>query len=376
MRIGIDCRLPTYRMGGISQYILHLLPALAEADSVNRFIAFHSRKESRSFLPTGAGNWQRRNLWTPCHHKFERWTLAAELVPSGLDVLHSPDFIPPRGGAARRVITIHDLNFIHFPELLTDESRRYYGDQIGWAAREADAISADSEATRRDIIENLGVSANKVKTVYLAANPRFLEQASSESVFSTLERFELPHGFFLAVGTLEPRKNLPYLLRVYARLRAEKGILDPLVLVGRKGWNYSEIFRTIETLGLGASVRHLEAVSDEALHHLYHAACALATPSLYEGFGLPALEAQHCGCPVVVSNRGSLPEIVGNRGLILDLENEDEWVDTLARVRDDLEFRGEVIDYGRQQARQFSWSKTAQQTLTLYLDSTDPALGS
>jgi glycosyltransferase involved in cell wall biosynthesis len=373
MRIGIDCRLPTYRMGGISQYILNLIPALAELDQENEYLVFHSRKEQGSFLPPGNINWRRRSLWTPPHNRFERLTLPVELLPHGLDLFHSPDFIPPKSGAARRVITVHDLNFIYYPQLLTDESRRYYLDQIQWAVDTADAISADSHATRNDIIEKLNVSPQKVVAIHLAASPLFTRTPAEVQVEMSLRRFGLDRGFYLSVGTLEPRKNFPMLLRVYARLRAEKNVEVPLVLVGRKGWLYEDIFTTIDDLNLSPYVIHFDAVSDEELHHLYHAAGVLVTPSLYEGFGLPALEAQHCGCPVVVSDRGSLPEIVGPEGLNLDLTNEDIWVDTLALLNTDKEFRARVVAAGREQAQLFQWPETARQTLALYFGQAYPA---
>ncbi|MFN2138348.1 MAG: glycosyltransferase family 4 protein [Candidatus Promineifilaceae bacterium] len=366
MLIGIDCRLPTYRMGGISQYILHLLPALAAIDDKNQFIVYQSRREERDFVPEDAARWRRRNLWTPCHHRLERYTLAAEMARDGLAVLHSPDFIPPATGHTRRVITIHDLNFLHFPELLTDESRRYYAGQIKWAVATADAIAADSYATRRDVMELLGVAPEKVKAIHLAANPLYTQAPEPAQVARTLKHLGLPEGFLLSVGTLEPRKNLPMLVRIYARLRREHGIKVPLVLVGRKGWLYEEIFAAIEQYGLSQNVVHIEGATDEVLRNLYHAASALLTPSLYEGFGLPALEAQHSGCAAIVSDRGSLPEIVGSDGLILPLEDEDAWVNTTWLVLMDKEFAAQAVEVGYTQCRQFSWTKTAQSTLALY----------
>ena len=353
-------------MGGISQSILHLLPALATLDDESEYYLFHSRKEARSFVPILAEHFVRRNLWTPCHHRLERYTLAAELSPYGLDVFHSPDFIPPVSGARRRIITIHDLNFMYYPQFLTAESRRYYLDQIEWASSDANHIVVDSHATRSDVIELLAVPPEKVTTVYLAANPLYEQAYTTTAVDETLRKYNLPHGFILFVGTLEPRKNLPMLIQAYAHLLHDYGVDVPLILVGSKGWIFDEIFTTIESLNLTKYVRHLAGVFDEELAHLYHAAGVLVTPSFYEGFGLPALEAQHCGCPVVVSNRGSLPEIVGSEGLMLDPEDTAVWVEALNLVLTDSHKRNTMIEIGQTQAKKFSWRKTARDTLAVY----------
>jgi glycosyltransferase involved in cell wall biosynthesis len=305
-------------------------------------------------------------LWTPCHHRLERWALAIELLPRRLDVFHSPDFIPPAFGAKRRVITVHDLNFLYFPHYLTAESRRYYVDQISWAVRVADQIIADSKHTRCDLIERLQVPAGKVTTIYLAANPIYTTVPSAAAVGATLARYNLPRDFILFVGTLEPRKNIPTLLRSYAQVRATAGIDVPLVLVGGEGWLYEEVFHSVEKLKLGEHVRHLRGLADEQLVHLYHAAALLALPSHYEGFGLPPLEAMHCGCPVVVSNRGSLPEIVGSAGMVLDAEDVEAWAEALVRLMGDAGLRERMAKAGHEQAQRFTWRATAQATLRLY----------
>jgi glycosyltransferase involved in cell wall biosynthesis len=353
-------------MGGISQYVLHLLPALAAKDDKNKYVILHSARDGRSYLPPHALNFQRRNLWTPCHNRWERWALSAELLRWRLDVLHSPDFIPPQRGAKHHVITVHDLNFIYYPQFLTPESRRYYLDQIKWAVARADHISVDSHATRRDVIELLRVSPDKITTIHLAANPIYAQPFAATSVHQTLAQYNLPQGYILFVGTLEPRKNLPLLIRAYGRLRQETAVDVPLVLVGGKGWIYDEIFATIEALGLRDHVRHLSGIFNEQLAHLYHGAGVLVTPSFYEGFGLPALEAQHCDSPVIVSNRGSLPEIVGEAGWKLDPDDENAWVEGLYHVLTDTHKRRKLIDNGRRQVAKFTWQKTAQMTLQMY----------
>jgi glycosyltransferase involved in cell wall biosynthesis len=258
------------------------------------------------------------------------------------------------------------LNFIYFPEFLTAESRRYYLGQIEWAVRRADHISADSQQTRQDLIERLFVPPEKVTAVHLAANPVYSQSLTAEAVANTLTAFDLPAGFLLFVGTLEPRKNVPLLLEAYKILLAE-GITDlPLVLVGRKGWLFDEIFERIGRLGLEERVRHLSGVDDERLARLYSAAGLLALPSYYEGFGLPPLEAMHCGCPVVVSDRGSLPEIVGQAGIVLPPDSAEEWAAAMAQVLTDGEKREAMKTAGYAQAKKFNWETAAEQTLEIY----------
>ena len=366
MHIGIDCRLPTYRMGGISQYTIHLVAALAELETGDEYTVFHSRREKRDFRSSAGDNFSRSNLWTPCHHRLERYALGWEVARHRLDVLHSPDFIPPSFGARRRVITVHDLNFIHYPEFLTSESHRYYTNQIEWAVAAADHIIADSAATRLDLIDLLGVSPTKITTIHLAASPVYSAAFSPEEIRATAQAFGTGEGFILGVGTLEPRKNWPMLIRAYARLRREFGIGVPLVLVGGKGWIYEEIFQTIARLGLEPHVLHLSGVSDVQLAHLYRAAGLLAFPSFTEGFGLPALEAMHAGCPVVVSNQGSLPEVVGDAAVKLEPTDLDGWVEALAKVLNERDYAEALSRAGIEQAKNFTWRKTAEATSAIY----------
>ncbi len=188
-------------------------------------------------------------------------------------------------------------------------------------------------------------------------------------VTATAAELGVGRGFILAVGTLEPRKNLPLLLRAYHRLRTAAGLRVPLVLVGGKGWMYDEVFHTIDALGLGDHVRHLTGINDTQLAHLYRAAGALAFPSHYEGFGLPALEALHAGCPVVASDRGSLPEVVGEAGVLLPPDDIDAWCEALEQVLTDAEVSDRLRRAGPAQAAHFSWRKTAEATLALYRQS-------
>ena len=214
MRLGIDARLTHYTHGGISFYTRQLAARLPALDPTNDYVIFHSRKAGEP-LPTPA-NARRANCWTPAHHRFERLALGAELLPYRLNLLHSPDFIPPHG-PFRSVITLHDLTFLHYPQFLTADSRRYYNDQIRGAVKRADAILTDSDATRADVLGLLGVAADKAVTVHLAPDPIFCPQPA-DSVESVLTRLKLPKPYLLFVGTFEPRKNVPGLLTAYTML--------------------------------------------------------------------------------------------------------------------------------------------------------------
>jgi glycosyltransferase involved in cell wall biosynthesis len=284
------------------------------------------------------------------------------LLPHRLDLLHSPDFIPPALGAGRTVITVHDLNFIHFPQFLTTDSLRYYAGQIEWAVNRADHILADSNQTRADLRGLLNVPAGKVTTVHLAADERF----RPVSDLTALDRYGLSPGYILFVGTLEPRKNIPTLLRSYRSL-LDRAVTDvPLVLVGRRGWLAEGVFDTLESLRLDR-VRILDDVAGlESLIQLYNGARLLVIPSFYEGFGLPVLEAMACHTPVVASDRGSLPEIVGDAGLLVNPEDPDELAAAIERLLSDEPLRAALIEKGRLQAARFTWEKCVQQTLQVY----------
>lgn len=368
MRIGIDARLPAYQMGGISRYTIHLVNALADLDDNNEYVVFDSRKVTSDHFPD-TQKLTRRALFTPCHHRFERVLLSVELLPDKLDVFHSPDFIPPLRGARRHVITVHDLNFLHYPQFLTEDSRRYYAEQIAWAVSHADHIIADSEHTREDLISLLPLSPSKVTAIHLAADPLFAEtvsRATSEAIAKTRATYALECDFLLFVGTIEPRKNLTMLVEAYDRARREYGLVQDLILVGQKGWLYEPVFELIDRLGLNECVRHVTGVGDIELAHLYLSASCLVLPSHYEGFGLPALEAMHCRCPVLSSDRASLPEVVGDGGVLLPADDVGLWASKLAEISQDTQLREQLIRAGLKQAQQFSWRETALKTRSIY----------
>jgi glycosyltransferase involved in cell wall biosynthesis len=361
-RIGIDARLTYYRRGGITEYIEALIRELPALDTDNQYFILHSRKDARNLA--AQPNQRRVICWTPAHHRIERLALGVETLPLRLDLLHSPDFIPPRG-LHRSAVTIHDLTFLHYPDFLTPESRRYYNDQIHAAVARADHIMTDSEATRRDVIDMLNVLPEKVTTVLLGISEHF-HPATDSQMEAFIAQHNLTLGFILFVGTFEPRKNLAGLLRAYAQLRADLRDAPPFVIAGRRGWLDESIYELAASLKLGPHLRWLEDVPYTDLPALYSAASVLCLPSFYEGFGFPPLEAMACGTPAIVADRASLPEVVGEAGLLIDPERPASIADALCRVLTTSELAADLRARGFARAAEFQWRRTAQQVLTTY----------
>ena len=239
MQVGIDARLVYYHPAGISRYCLQLLRALASIDKEDDFVVFQSRHAPEPLVDQS--NFTPRLLWTPSHHRLEQQLLSLELRFSNkIDVLHSPDFIPPLRRRCRSIITIHDLNFLLYPQFLTKSSARYYG-QIDQAVRHTDHIIAVSESTRRDIVRLLGVPEQMITVIYEAPR-RFFHLLPDVDLRPRLrKRFGLKRDFILFVGTIEPRKNVPTLLSAFQQVIDHYHPDIDLVLAGSKGWLTDEI---------------------------------------------------------------------------------------------------------------------------------------
>lgn len=362
MRIGIDARLVYYTQAGIGQYILRLIEALAKIDREDEFIILQSRKDET--IVTSQANFRRRSLWTPSHHRLEQWTLPLEIGMTGLDLLHSPDFIPPFHRNYSSVITIHDLAFLLYPHFVTRESARYYG-QIDRAVQSADHIIAVSESTKWDTIHLLGVPEDKITVIYEAANPVFRPIDDQEKLNQIRAKYGIWGDFILFVSTIEPRKNLPNLLRAFQQFLGGYDDGLKLVVVGRHGWLFEEVSAILEELDLEEVIFTGKASAKDLLF-LYNAGQGLVYPSLYEGFGLPPLEAMACGTPVVTSNVSSLPEVVGDAALMVDPEDISGLAKAIGRVLTDEALRKDLIERGFKQAKLFSWERTAKETLALY----------
>ena len=363
MRIGIDARLVQYSQAGISQYTLRLLQEFATLAQDDQFVVLQSRKQQGRLVDHS--NFQVRSFWTPPHHRLEQLLLPFEIATIDLDVLHSPDFIPPFKRNCKSVITIHDLNFLLYPHFLTPESASYYG-QIDQAVRNCDHIIAVSDSTKRDIIRLTGAAETKITVIYEAANPIYRPIKDEEFLRPIRSRLGIGGRFILFVSTIEPRKNVPTLLMAYKQLVESYHAEADLVLAGEKGWLADEVFALVDKLGLRERVRFLGRVAPEDLLGLYNAARLLVHPAFYEGFGLTPLEAMACGTPVVVSNTSSLPEVVGDAALLVDPTDVDGMTVAMWRLLSDNALCEQMVEKGLKRARQFNWRKAALETLDIY----------
>jgi len=365
MRIGVDARLLYYQRAGISTYIRGLLGGLAAVAGDEQLVILRSHRDGELAVRRPGTTVSR--LWTPCHHRYEQWLLPIELSLRQLDVLHSPDFIPPFRRRCPAVITVHDLAFLRYPSLLTPESARYYG-QVDDAVASAEAIIAVSESTKRDLLQLLGAAEQKIHVVPEGVDPACRVLDDPRLVAEVAGRHGMEPGFFLFVGTLEPRKNLAALIKAYALVHERHQAVGApkLALVGSRGWLCEDIYALVAQLNLADDVRFLGPVGPEDLVGLYNGAVALVFVSLYEGFGLPALEAMACGTPVIAANVSSLPEVVGDAALLVSPHEIEDIAAAMGHLICDGELRQELRARGLARAGQFSWGRAARETLAVY----------
>jgi glycosyltransferase involved in cell wall biosynthesis len=359
--IGIDARLTFYRDGGISTYIRRLIQALEKQQTDAKFTIFQSRKDQQHLSQC----FDYAKLWTPAHHRIERLAMSVELVWRGLDVFHSPDFIPPYRAAKKHVITVHDLTFLHYPDYLTADSRRYYNEQIKAACHHADAILAVSEATKRDLINMLHVPENKITVQPHGAGEQYrpMSHQETEPVRAALD---IPRDYILHVGTWEPRKNIIGLLKGYKLLLEAMPDAPPVLLVGRRGWLFEQTQAEIETLGINEHIIWRDNVSDEQLPAVYNMASVIVSASFYEGFGMPTLEAMACGTIPIVSKCSSLPEVVGDVGLLINPDEPETIAQALHKALTDTEWREKQSQAALERSSLFTWERSAQIALQTY----------
>lgn len=380
MRIAINAQLlsysDTYRNGGISRYIRHLLNALARQPGQHEYTVFVNGQETvkrlrqeqeqaaqMEYIPI---NWPEnrpasRVVWEQRH-------LPALLRERRIEVFHSPaNVLPemlPRECAS--VVTLHDLAFLLYPEVLTRAKRVYHRIFTTRSLRRASMIIAVSNSTKKDAVKQVGIAPGRIQTVYTCIDERFSNVITNEEKQTFYREHGLDGGYLLYLGTLEPRKNIPTLLEAYRELRDVYSRKEKLALVGGKGWLYDEIFAKAQSLGLASEVLFPGYVSNEEQLLWYHGASAFAYPSLYEGFGLPVAESLACGVPVVTSNMSSLPEAGNDLALIVDPLDSHALAAALQRALTDTNLRQRCAELAPTVSQRFSAQAMARQTIAVY----------
>ncbi len=372
LRIGLDCTSAIHQRAGIARYTRGVVGALARLGGEHEFLLVVVGGEAGDGFAMDLGeNFSTRQLplsprlWTVMWHRL-RVPLPMDLFIGSVDVFHSPDYVLPPIRRGKTVVTIHDLSFLRYPEGAEPSLRRYLSSAVPRVAKEADVVVADSESTRRDVIDLLGVPPTRVEVVYPGVDEGFRPIDDPEALSKVKELYQLSGPFLLTVGTLEPRKNLIALLDAYAALRGENAFEHKLVIAGGEGWRYEGIFQRVTELSLEGDVSFLKYVPEQHLPALYCLADALVFPSVYEGFGLPPLEAMACGTPVVASNSSSLPEVIGEAGLMVPADDRDALAEAIRGLLEDSRLRAELVERGLARARKFPWLKTGQDLLTIY----------
>lgn len=366
IHVGVNAHLlslaENYRSAGINWYVYNLLGHLPDADSEIDYSVFLSERRYAgaprlrlclSRLPTHRPSV--RILW---EQAIQPWVVGR----IGVELLHGPAFVGPLVSECPLVVTIHDLSFRLYPQGFRTLNRIYLRTFTRWSLRRARRVIAVSESTKCDLIRAYGLPSSKVDVVYNGVDADF-QPRPADQVEAFRAKRGLPEQFILFVGTLEPRKNVVRLIEAYARLPRTR---PPLMLVGGTGWLYDEVLTRVEALNLNSEVQFVGYVPAEDLPWWYNAAGLFVYPSLYEGFGLPTLEAMACGTPVVTSTTSSLPEVVGQAGQLVEPTDVEALAVTMEQVLADAGMRENMRQAGLTQARLFSWRKTAEGTVGSY----------
>ncbi|MHB0870014.1 MAG: glycosyltransferase family 4 protein [Chloroflexota bacterium] len=374
MRVGINAQLlylsGSYRAAGISRYIHRLLAHLRPmASDVDQLVAFTGRWPLPPELePTPHFRVRQSPLPTwkpPVRIAWEQALQPWATVRERLDLLHSTSYVQPLLCPAKSVVTMLDLSFLRMPGSFNRGNRVYLSTMARLTARRCDRVLTISESTRQDVIHFLGVPGDRVQVTYLGVDPVF-RPVDPDLLARFREERGLPESFLLYVGTLEPRKNAERLVEAYARARQSHRIPHKLVLGGAKGWLYERIFARVRELGLEEQVLFTSYIPYDELPLWYNCADIFIYPSLYEGFGLPPLEAMACGTAVITSSVSSLPEVVGEAAITVNPLDVDALAGAIATVLEDVTLWERLRAEGPRQAARFSWHETAASTMRAY----------
>ena len=371
-RIAIDYT-PAYEQGGgIGRYVRELTAALAIEDPVTDYRLFvaGSKRERLPHPPGPNFDWRTTILtprWLARIWQRAQLPLPVEAFTGLVDLFHATDFVlPPTLPRARSLLTVHDLSFIRVPDAASPSLRRYLEAVVPRSVERADHVLADSQATKDDLIEIYRTPPDKISVLYSAVDGRFGRVTDEMALHEVLDRHNLKDTkYVLSVGTVQPRKNYSGAIRALSKIR-DQGIDLHYAVAGGRGWLEDEMYRSIRETAMEDRVHILGFVPDEDLPALYSGARALLAVSLYEGFGLPVLEAMACGTPVITSNLSSLPEVAGDAGILVDPLDTEAISDAIMRLLTDAALRQQLVAAGFEHVKRFSWASAASQLKSIY----------
>lgn len=352
MKVAIDTQTTLGQKTGFGFYVENLVSHLEQVDRHHQYVKLRPKTDA---------DFKSLRRWWWDQVQLPRLARQAEV-----DLLHQPAFSAPVLYRGPVVVTLHDLIAIRFGADIPRGSRLYFGTWMPFSYRFADHIIAPSEHTKRDVIDVLGIDERKITVIYEAAAESFRPLHDERALATIRAKYQTGDRFILHVGTINPRKNLEFLVRVFAEVRKKIRTGWKLVITGKKGWYYEGLFKTVAELGLGQAVVFTGYIPESDKVELYNAATMTAFPSLYEGAGLPPVESMLCGTPVVSSNTSSLPEMVGQGGILLPPDDTEGWVKALVALMRTPSLRRTYGAKGRRQARRFSWERTARETIAVY----------
>lgn len=365
MRIAIDVHMVGERETGNETYTLNLVRYLLEVDRENTYglITPHpERLLARLDLPPHA-----EVLRVRPESAFLRVPLAMPLLVARwrADLLHV-NYVAPPLCPCPTVVTVHDISYEFFPDFFSPRDRRMLGTLVPLSARRAARVIAVSEQTRQDLMRVYGIPGERIAVTHEAAAPGFAPVEDRATIEATCARYGIRRPYVLALGNLQPRKNIGRLVEAFALARREGNLPHQLAVAGKAQWRESEVYATVERLGLQGVVRFPGYVADEDLPALYSGADCFAYPSLYEGFGLPPLEAMACGTPVLSSHAGALREVVGDAAWVVDPTDVADIARGLLALLTDPGTARVYRERGLAHAASFSWRRLAEETLEVY----------
>ena len=371
MNIAIDATSIPKNKTGVGVYLVNLINELSNIDYNNDYYifvqsddadSFNIDKANFNFIIIDSNKYRKtilRLLW-------EQLILPKKLKRYNIDILHSPHYTAPIFSKVSKVITFHDMTFYTLPQVHTFFKRLLFKTYMKISSKIADKILTVSKSTAKDVQKILKVNSDKICVTYNAKKDIYRPINDKKKIKEICLKYKISNDYILFVGTLEPRKNIKTLIKSYSKLIDEINKDIKLVIVGKKGWMYKEIFKLIKYLEIEEKVIFTGFADLDDLPYLYNGAEMFVYPSIYEGFGIPVLESISCGVPTITSNVSSMPEVIGNAGITIDPTDIIELKNSMKKIIKNDNLKKKLKNLGIKQSKKFTWENCAINTLEVY----------